>query len=323
MENNKNNNNNIDIKKKKKKKKNENISFLHDRAIKSSNYDIDRHKYSKLPVKPTDICIDGLIRYRIAPMKRKIDNKKLFHTKLSGRNYYNYDEKSNMFFLDNKFKVINVISNRLIVVKKITFRNYSGKILKISGYESNNNNNNRLCVKDILTNFLKICDGKLPRNIFTSHPIMNELFHFIITNFAKKETLFNNCSNKMVLQYVMNNNNNNKNVFLNLRNKYQFKSRAIVFENNNDNDNNNYHMTRCNTITTTTNSDSNNNNYIFNDQCLIIEDIIGKSTPKIFLNISPKHVNNKYFVGNLDDMEYFVNDYYFELVNRGIIKYFK
>ena len=262
------------------------------RMIASSNYEVDRCQHKKLPVKSTDVAIFGDFKLYFAPMKRKIDNKKLFQQDLIGRNNYDYQRESDAFFVNNKLKVVDMITNRVVTAQKLTFRHYDGRCINVQ--------EEKLNVNSIMTAFSS--PQFAPQNIFTNHPIVCELFHFLISNFY-----YYSSDRKIVLHYVKNLRNND-NVFSTLqKRKFHFKSRAAIPNNNHHHHHHSVYKKK----------------YLFKDQSIVIvDDNNNDVSPKVFINVPRKYVNSKYFSRDPKEMNYFIKKKFFVHMNKGFNKYF-
>lgn len=331
------------------------------KIIKSSNYNYDRCKRKSLPVAPTDLFIYGLIAFHFAPMKRKINNEKVFDQKIIGRNYCHYDEDSYVFYVDNLLKVIRCISNRAITVKKLIFR-HGGGDLEIEGEKEDTAN---ITLKTIMINFLEVLlrsprdndrmvTNHQPLNIFTNHPIICELLHFLISNYFNnyyRPDKENNdgywLNRKIILHYVMDfrwHEMIEKMPFIDFRRqRYYLKTRTVRVplypkgDGDGDGDSNrnrdrdpdrdfspafkyyNYHHYHHYP------PNEKKKNYLFKDQAIVIKDSNTpgcKSQVRIF--IPRKYINNKYFSGgSIKEDEYFVHEDFFYKMNKGLKKYFQ
>ena len=303
--------------------------------IKSSNYEINRCRSRGLTIESTDIIVYGVLAFYFAPMKRKIDSKTIFNEKQTGRSEYNYDEASNIFYLDNKFKVVNSIANRAVVITELMLQHNDGRMLRIR-----NINSKILNLGTIVDKFLDFCGGNLPKNIFTNDPIICELFHFFLANFFKPLRSLRRqqqqqrrwFDEKVILHFIKNIQfNNYENGFSVLKKmKCYFKTRTVVITNNNNNNNNNS-SSNSNVI-----KEKNNKKYLFQDQCIVIRDYSSYPSNtkndddnvfpnlKIYINISEKFVTNKsYFSNKPNDNKNFVCETFCNNICNGINKYFQ
>ena len=197
-----------------------NNSNNNDDIINSCNYDTTKYRTRNVLVKATDIIIYGVIFFYFAPRKRKIDTRKVFGKKLTGRSQYIYDGRSNTFYLDNKLMVVRRVSNRAINVSELTFRHYDGRCFRLIS-----DSDKGLCLETMAEKFLQFCQGKFPRNIITCSPIICELFHFLITNFLTNIPRYDN----IAIHFVFNNLKLDNYIFSNLKNnKYDIKTRVVM-----------------------------------------------------------------------------------------------
>ena len=300
---------------------NNNNNNINRKIIESCNINTSQYRNKLIAIKHTDIIIYATISFYYAPAKRKIDTKKVFGKKLTGRNNYKYDEDSNTFYLDNKLMVIKHISNRAIKVKNLIFHHHDGRMLTV---ENSNNSEEGLCIKTIKDKFLQFCQGKFPKNIITFCPIVCEFFHFLITNFCHNPTT------NITLHFVLSNlknNNSSSNIFSNLKKTRHDVKIRIAMKNNNYNNNNNNTAVAINP-TNITSTIVNKKDYLFQDQFLLIRDYSPYENPKIYINIPAKCIESKYyFVKNATINEFksesaFVCNNFCKRLNNEINKYF-
>lgn len=331
--------------------------------ILKSNYEIDRCKRSVLKIRGNDFFISGQFNFFYSPMKKKINKTKLLYASSSsnffiqkrkslkkigtlnindeydtnttynnsGRNIFQYTSMSKLFYLDNKLKVINLISNRFAIISSLKLQSLFRDEYIINNDSNNNDKKNDacetniktfiddgICVKSIseqLTSFLinnRNCH--FPTNIFTNHPVICEIIVYILTEFVSKHippqkilvSFVKNCEN---LQYLMYDNNE----------KFEYKTRTCLLNSNpynNDIINKNIY----------------NQPYTFGDQNFIIWDNNYNYSKKIYVNIPLTAINNKsYFKidknknkhdGHNYDNENFLKDDFLKLLGKSL-SYFK
>ena len=294
---------------------------IRDNIIESCNFDKSKYRDKSIAIKPTDIIIYGVLIIYYAPLKRKINVRNVFGQKITGRSRYQYDNSSDIFYIDNKLMVLKRLTNRAVSIMKLRFVHYDGRILELI---DSNKKSQGLQVGTIMNTFLDFCGGKLPQNIITFHPIICELFHFLIDTFLVQYSLANG---KMFVHYVMsklNSNDDSQSTFFELkRKKHKLKTRTVVDKTNkrkscdDDDDNNNKKKKlKC-------------TNYMFQDQSLVITDCNPYTCCSISINIPKKFINNKcYFSQRKVTREEYENNGSFickdfaDMLKSGINGYF-
>ena len=271
--------------------------------VKSSNYEYHRCKYKHLDIDNDDIYVDGNFIINYAPCKKKIDKKKLFKRKNVGRSLIRYKNGSALFFVNNKLKFIDVISNRVVMFNELTFKSHS-ETIKIKHCETGINK------KRILESFIRICNGKKPKNIFTKNVILCELMSFIISEYIHSNYFENEEGEIICIHHISSDNfefNNNNNI---INNKIKYKTHKILLNNNNNNNNNDDDDDNDD------NDDDNNNdnNYAFKDQSIVIIDnnYNYKLSPQISINIPKSIINKKIFRNRINN--YNNNNYNYDFI---------
>ena len=277
--------------------------------IYSSNYEICRSK--KIPfIRPNDLVIYGVSLYTFAPKKRRINNKQ----RRIGRNYLGYNNNSHCFFVDNKLKVVNLISNRCFVPQILVFCHFNGKKIKIE-------NKHGLSIELIINTFLQICqEQKWPHNIFTDNEFICELFHYLLSS-----NFFPYPHKDIKICHVLNSTfHSRKDVFHKLNTKkYKCKTRMVC--NSDDHEN---AMVNAATFLIKNSYESNNNEYNLKEQLVCIQDCLIDSYPQINITIGKEHIQNKsYFINckskkeKYEDVN-FIYDKYGKIIRDSINKYF-
>ena len=170
-------------------------NLFNQHITKTTNYESHRFKTSQIAkISSSDLYVTAIYKYICAPNKRKL-KWPVKNRPYSGRNLYYYKSTSNAFYLNNKLKFTNQITNRFVVFRKIEIVSKSKKHVID---DSNNNNSGGISITTLKKIFLYMSDRNIPVNIFTIDPIVAELCIF----------LFNSCLNK---KNFNNNNNNNNN----------------------------------------------------------------------------------------------------------------
>ena len=252
--------------------------------IKNSNFEHHRTRWKKMKINNSDIIIFAKFIYVYAPFKRKLN-------RYVNQNSYKYNQFCNVFYLDNKLKIQDDISNRIVVFKKLEFisKAHNKKIILIE-----DSINYGISINSIIYAIKKITDGICPVTVFTEHPIINELAVFIFTNYINKVTDFSfipkDCFEKSKIPrisftYV----NTNKNLLtIKGSNNYVFKTRKCILKYTDKN-------ISCNNEI--------NDPYLLDKENIIIIDnnYNDNVSPKIIINIPVNamifdHEKGKYFI---------------------------
>ena len=251
--------------------------------INSSNYEFHRNKKSNY-ICSSDLIIHGLVLFNYAPLKRRIDGLDLFNVPIIGRSYISYNDNTDIFFTDNKLKVVDIISNRSFNVICLLFHTVNGSVVRIK-HDLNDKNKSGLSLKYIMDTFLQVCrmnnDDKglfFPKNIFTNDPLICELFHFLLSNFL----MYSHTNIKIC--FLLGVKFNTKNIVAKLKSKrYNSKTRVV---NGKSIDN----MVIKNTSDC---SSSPFDKYLFEKQVLIIKDCRVGKFPKIIINLAKNDAPQK------------------------------
>lgn len=244
-----------------------NISYY---IVKNTNYEEHRFKTSYLKLTHNDLKVSGTFIYLYAPLKRKISKNNL-NKNSSGRNIYRYDKKySNIFYLNNKLKITECITNRYVVFNKLTF---------YSNNKSENIYDDKNCgirIESIISSILQISEKFIPPRIYTNNPIVCELMLFIMSKYLKPNMFRNITSQARISIYYIKNIQNISKLQNNI--KYRFKTRSCLINNRNENDNISSSLL-----------------YTFTDQSIIIVDnnYNDEKFPKIIINIPQNSISKK------------------------------
>ena len=257
-------------------------SVLNENIINNSNFENTRCRLFSSKIHVSDITIDGMFFYAISHSKKKINRTEHDNQDFEGgKLYFNYVETVNIFYLDNKLKVVNYITNRYIVIYKLKLESKTQfKIIR---------DENGLCLKLILDTFLSLTDSVMPVNVYTNDPIISEIFSYLICNHVDKDKHFKNipseCFNKrldtyqILVHYVKC--EKNQHMLSNM--KYPKKTHSCLFKSNKKTIYNNGY---CCSVP-----------YTFDDQNVMILDnnFNHQCPPTIFINIPPSAINKNYF----------------------------
>ena len=135
----------------------------------NANYEFNRcSSTSSIALSPTDISASCLYTFCYSPSKRKIGKEK--------RLFY-YTPNSTVLYLDNKFKVVEYVTNRYVVVQQIRFT--VGNVYRILEML------NGISIKNICDHFLFCCNAIIPANVITHDPIVCEVLSFAISNYIR------------------------------------------------------------------------------------------------------------------------------------------
>ena len=257
--------------------------------IKNTNY--EKHRFKKINLKLTmnDLLVDGNFIIVYAPFKRKLNkcylNLKRRNT-TTGRNIHRYNKMySNVFYVNNKLKIIENISNRFIVFNKLTFSQIGiNKSITITDDE-----NCGLRIDSIVDCIRKISGKSIPAHVYTNNPIICELMVFIISKYLKRHMFLNipqQCYYRNKVQTLVFYVQNLSNIYdiQNTTNKYphHVKTRSCIIRNNDDDDDD---------------DDDASSLYTFTDQSIIIVDnnYNDVKSPRVIINIPKNSINPKYF----------------------------
>ena len=101
--------------------RNENNNYY---LFKNTNYDYDKCKPTFLNMTYDDLKVEGSYIFVYTPLKRKLNkcNLNIKKNKNTGRNVYNYNKTySNVFYINNKLKITENITNRFVVFNTLSF----------------------------------------------------------------------------------------------------------------------------------------------------------------------------------------------------------
>lgn len=264
-------------------------SLLNENIINSSNFENTRYRLFSLKFHATDIIVKGLFFYCISHSKRKI-NRTEHDKNFEGRKlYFNYVDNINIFYLDNKLKIVNYITNRYIQINKLKLESIRQfKIIQ---------DKKGLCLKMILDTFLSLCNIGMPVNIYTSDPIISELLCFLIHNYVDKDKHFkripSECFNKYLNTYqiLVHYIKCEKNQHMLSNKKYKKKTHSCLFKSSKKT--NSIYNDYCSVP------------YTFEDQNVKIVDnnFNHQCPPTIYINIPPSAINKNYFIKNKKNLK--------------------
>ena len=262
--------------------RNENNNYYH---FKNINYDYDKCKTTFLNMTYDDLKVEGSYIFVYTPLKRKLNkcDLNIKKNKNTGRNVYNYNKTySNVFYINNKLKITENITNRFVVFNKLSFYSMrNGNSIDIC-----DDTNYEIRIESIIESYSKISKRVMPVHVYTSNPVICELMAFIISNYLRQNIFTHipqECYNKYrnVFQIVIYYIKNLQSVHhIQSTEKYRVKTRSCV-------------------ITTEKNMDVDDEDsspsplYTFNDQSIVIVDnnYNDLKPPKIIVNISKKSSN--------------------------------
>ena len=270
--------------------------------IRNSSFELCRSINGMIKQQPSDIYIKGLYTYYISYSKKKI-NRKLNKFKKGGKLTCTYEDSATNLYLNNKLKVVNCVTNRLVKFQYIEISSSTSKKEIISNLHG-------LSMKCILNICLTICNGSLPVNIYTNDPIIFELFFFLVDNFIYKDIHFksdllqNSC--RIMIRFIA-----CDDLYLIHKKKLPYKTHTVALKDSvddNDHDHDNVSLS-----------------YTFSDQNVVIIDnnYNHLNSPKIFINIPRSAINKDYF--SKDDLThvYFLEPQHVVHKNiKNTLKYF-
>ena len=297
-------------------RKNGGFRTLYNRyMIPSTNFEDNRANNHRVKnFTHSDLYVTATYIYYFAPLKRKL-KRPVKDRSYTGRNIYQYDHNSNMFYVDNKFKFTEKITLRYVVFTEVEIFSKSKNQRVIFTQDANNG----ISIQTLVEKVLQITNGDPPANVFTNDPIISELCVFLFSFHLKKE-MFNVTPSSRVEVKVLYIHKSDMEDVVKLHpesKEYTFKFRGCTLKNQDNNNNNK-----------ATISPKDNCLYNYQDEPMIIVDnnYNHLHPPKIFLNIPIDAVHEDYFNEKNDDVSnlpYFIKNDFLKPISKAIVKYFK